>query len=844
MDPERLFDRGQTRVYRGEHLGAISMPLGGNGSGNIQINGQAERHIWQIFNNMDQVRIPHSFFAVRARVGGGEPVVRAMQTGAVGPFTAMKNLTFRGEYPFGWFDFQDPALPVRVSLEAFSPLIPLDAKSSAIPCAVFSLTAENTSEEAAEVSFLAAQQNAVGYFSPPTPRGKAIRDAVIKGRKFARYGKNRNEILPHPGGAALHMTAERAKDSPARGDMALAALADNVTGVASWGTLEHLAADFADDGALAGPKKTQPSRAGQTLDGALAAGFTLQPGQKKTVTFVLTWHFPGGRHGTPGWGGPGVMYANWWPNALAVAKWLAKNLPGLTAKTRLYHDSLYESNLPVWLLDRISSQAAVLRSQTCFWTKSGYFGGWEGCCRASGCCPGNCAHVWHYAQLHAHLFPRIGRLMREQELAHQKGDGGVPFRQGAQRVAFDGTCGTVLGAYREHRLSADGAWLKKHWPRVRRAMDFLIATWDRNEDGVLAGAQHNTLDGELGGSTTWLGGLYLAALGASEKMALLQGQAQLAKRYRRIRLSGEKKQDATLWNGEYYIQIPDRTPRQDYRGGCAIDQMLGQWWAHQLDLGWLYPRGRVRTALRSLLRYNFRTSFHGIPQRPRKFVADEDAGMQMICWPKGGRPRRHIRYADEVMSGFEYSAAAAMVQAGLLAEGFTVVRAASNRYDGRLRTQLAGDLRGGRSAWGYSGNPFGDDECGKFYARPLSIWSMLTACQGFIYDGPAGVIGFVPVWRPEDHRSFFTGAEGWGVFSQKRGGDKQTERIELRYGRLTVRSLVFAPPDGAKVAKVAVTTGGGKVEAKHTLDAGRLTISLAKPVTLQAGEEITVVIEL
>jgi len=840
-DPKLLFARGQTRVYRGEHLGAISMPIGGNGSGCIQIDGQGVLRIWQIFNNMDQVFIPHSFLAVRAKAAGGRPIVRALQTEPRGPFAPMKSVAFRGEYPFGWYDFEDEALSVRVSLEAFSPLIPLDAKSSAAPCVVLNVTAENTGAKPADVTLLASQQNAVGYTAMPTPRGKPVQDARILGRKHSRYGANRNEVVEQGEAMVLHMTADIPRENVAYGDMALAVLGDRVSATASWDTLATLAADLADNGMLTGPDKTAPSPAGRTVDGALASSFTLKPGRKLTVTFLLTWHFPNAHNGTRGWGGNGNMYANWWPNAKAVAKWLAENLPALTRKTRLYHDCLYESNLPVWLLDRISSQAAVLRSRTCFWAKSGYFGGWEGCNRASGCCFGNCSHVWHYAQQHARLFPEIGRRMREQELSHQKDDGGIPFRQGNPKVAFDGTCGTVLGAYREHRLSANGAWLKKHWPRVRKAMDFLIKTWDADGDGVLAGAQHNTLDGELGGSTTWLGGMYLASLAASERMAILQGQDDVAKRYRKIRLSGETKQDTTLWNGEYYIQLPDPQRRQDYNNGCAIDQMLGQWWAHELDLGWLYPPERVRTALQALLKHNFRMDFRGVPQRPRKFVADEDAGLQMICWPKGDRPPNHIRYADEVMSGFEYSAAAAMVQAGLLTEGFAVVKAAYDRYDGRLRTALAGDLKGGRSAWGYSGNPFGDDECGKFYARPMSIWSMLTASQGFIYDGPAGVIGFRPLWKPEDHRSFFTAAEGWGVFTQTRAGGKQTERIDVRDGTLTASTLVFAP-DGA-VSDVTVTAAGREVKATHTLEDGRLTVSLGKGVTVEAGQSIEVIIK-
>ena len=52
-------------------------------------------------------------------------------------------------------------------------------------------------------------------------------------------------------------------------------------------------------------------------------------------------------------------------------------------------------------------------------------------------------------------------------------------------------------------------------------------------------------------------------------------------------------QDKALFNGEYFIQVPDSTPREDYLTGCYIDQMLGQWWALQVDLGWLYPPEHV-----------------------------------------------------------------------------------------------------------------------------------------------------------------------------------------------------------------------------------------------------------
>ncbi len=770
LTDERLFARGEPRVYKGESLGAIRLPVGGIGAGSIQMDGKATRPVWQIFNNMNQMAVPDSFFGIR--INGEKPILKALQTEAAGPFAAMKSLTFRGEYPFGWYDFDDPGLPVKVSLETFNPLIPLNTRDSAIPCAIYNITVKNPTDKPVEVTVHAQQRNAV----------------ATEGQKTSLRRTERATILD--------MTGTKP------GSMALAVLGR-----------------------------------GDVFDGGLVSDLTLAPGASRTVTFILAWHFPVGRHGQGGWGGEGNMYESWWPNAGAVADDVAARIEELTKLTRLYHDTLYETNLPYWLLDRLSSQLVVLRCQTTFWTKAGYFGGWEGCCPESGCCNGNCNHVWQYAQSHARLFPEIGRIMREQELRFMAPNGAIPHRQPASHPAFDGQCGGILGAYREHLCSADGTWLAKHWPAVKKAMDFLIASHDKDEDGVLAGPQWNTLDCNTGGNTSWLGTLYLAALAASEKMALLQNDAEAAARYRKVRESGSKRQDETLFNGDYYIQIPDAQPHRDYHDGCHIDQLLGQWWAHQLDLGWLYPPDHCAKAMGALFQHNFRTNFRGVPQAPRKFVADADAGLQMICWPKANRPPNHTIYADEVMSGFEYSAVAMMLYAGRVKEGFAVVRSAADRYDGRLRTGLTG---GGTSSWGHSGNPFGDDECGKFYARTMSIWSLLLACQGFIYDGPAGLIGFRPLWKPEDHASFWSGAEGWGLFTQKREAARQTERIEVRHGKLQVRSLVFELPKGAKPSKLAVTLADKPLESTHELKGERLTVTLPARATVGAGEALSV----
>ncbi len=831
MNEERLFARGERRVYEGDHLGAISMPIGGIAAGPIQINGQARRHIWQIFKNYKAIDLPHSFFAVRAKAAGQPTVVRALQTVKEGPFEAMKSLKFSGEYPFGWFTFEDPVLPVAVSMECFSPLIPLNEKDSAIPSAIFNLTAENKGSEPVEVSFLGTQQNAVG----------ADAKQAITGRTSPAYGGNVNQVLREPGATLLHLTTNKPKDAANFGDMALAVLDQNASATATWETHENLHAEFAESGKVSGDESSGPSPAGQTLDGALAVPFTLMPGEKRTVTFILAWHFP--NVALPE-GHVGNMYANWWPDAAAVARDVSKRLDTLSAQTHLYNKTLYSTNLPYWLLDRISSQVAILSAMTCSWSKDGFFYAWEGVIPDNGSCNGNATHVWGYSQAHARLFPAIGRKMREEDAANVRPEGMLPVRFCLNFPAFDGQCAFVMSSYREHLISNDGEWLKKHWPTVKRAMDYTIARWDaptdsetegKNNgipDGMLTGPQH-AMDGDQGGTTSWLGSMYLGALAAAAQMADLQGDAASAARYRAILANGKANQDKALFNGEYYIQVPDATPHQDYGNGCYIDQMLGQWWALQINCGWIYPQEHVRSAMAALFKHNFRANFHGIPQIPRKYVDEPDAGMQQCTWPRGDRLGSHMKgeigYADEVMSGFEYAAAAMMMKSGLLKEPFTVLRAAADRYDGRLRTNLS---TWEYASWGYSGNPFGDDEAGKFYARAMAIWSTLLASQGFSYDGPAQSIAFAPVWKPEDHQSFFTAAEGWGTFSQKITGGTMEAKLAVKFGKVPLKTIALV----THATKVSASLAGKPVPASITTTDGLAVISL--DVTIEAGQEL------
>ena len=164
-----------------------------------------------------------------------------------------------------------------------------------------------------------------------------------------------------------------------------------------------------------------------------------------------------------------------------------------------------------------------------------------------------------------------------------------------------------------------------------------------------------------------------------------------------------------------------------------------------------------------------------------------------------------------------------------------VIKIIFDRYNGRLRTEGVSSVKNG--PWGYSGNPFGDDECGKFYGRSLSVWSALLALQGFKYDGPAGRIGFAPVLTPENHKSFFTAAEGYGLYFQTLEGNSLKASIDLKEGQLRLTQVDLASPGGKSVQ---VMLDGKALEADSGAKDGTLRIALKKPLILKAGQKLDI----
>ncbi|HIJ53765.1 MAG TPA: hypothetical protein HPP66_11510 [Planctomycetes bacterium] len=543
----------------------------------------------------------------------------------------------------------------------------------------------------------------------------------------------------------------------------------------------------------------------------------LAPGAKRTFTFVLAWFFPNHQNGHE--------YANRFNSASEVAHYVLDNYKRLAGDTRKWHKTFYEdSTLPRWLLFRLHSTVCNLATGTCQWWKNGRFWAWEGV----GCCAGTCTHVWNYAHAPARLFPELERRAREMQDFGEGFDsksGLVGFRSN-RAYAADGQCGTILKAYREHLMSADNAFLKRNWPRIKKALVFSIER-DGNDDGLIEISQHNTYDINFEGANTFVGSLYLAALRAGEEMAKDMGDDDFAKRCRKIFESGKRLSIERLWNGEYFIQQVDlkKYPKHQYEKGCLSDQLFGQGWAHLLGLGYIYPPQNVEKALQSVFKYNWSPDiwpYNDAHKPERWFARPGEPGLFTCTWPKSPYIAEGVRYKNEIWTGIEYQAAGHMVWEGMLREALAICYGIQQRYHPAKH------------------NPFNEVECGDHYARAMASWGVYAALAGYEYHGPKGHFGFAPRITPDNFRAAFTCAEGWGTFAQKRDSKAQREEIEVRWGRLRLKSLAFAVPENLRKVKVLVKAAGRPVKIDYSLKDGRLDIILKKELVLSENQTLEV----
>lgn len=328
-------DLAYPRVFTGRQLQMLAFPLGGVGAGSISLGGRGQLRDWEIFNRPEKGKSPaYAFPSIWVR-NGGEPVARVLEARIQPPYEGpsglgsnnvpglprLKSCTFTGEFPVAQIAFQDARLPVRVSLDAFTPFIPLEADDSGLPVAILRYRVSNTGTKTATVSIAYSIDNPVGT------QGRT--------NQFRKSERVQGLFMQNP---------FLAKTDPFAGSFALTALdtsGAHVTYVTGWegggrwkvGPLSFWD-DFSSDGDL-GPDVPLRDNVG-----SLCIKRDVAPRTEAQYTFLLSWHFPNRTSERCSWTAPkgherdviGNHYCTRFRDAWDAAEYICRPPPG-TGKT-------------------------------------------------------------------------------------------------------------------------------------------------------------------------------------------------------------------------------------------------------------------------------------------------------------------------------------------------------------------------------------------------------------------------------------------------------------------------------------------------------------------------------
>ena len=109
--------------------------------------------------------------------------------------------------------------------------------------------------------------------------------------------------------------------------------------------------------------------------------------------------------------------------------------------------------------------------------------------------------------------------------------------------------------------------------------------------------------------------------------------------------------------------------------------------------------------------------------------------------------------------------------------------------------------------------------------------------------GRRAIWRFAPRLTPENFRAAFTDGRRLGhAFASSATSTAQRETLELKWGKLRLRSLAFELPGNAPPKSVRVTLNDVEVQSKHHMEGNRAIIELTSETILQAGGQLKIAI--
>lgn len=781
------------------------------------------------------------------------------------------SIDFEGRFPVARYAYRDLG-DLELRMEAYSSFDTTDEseeyRNSALPLALFELTARNTGAGRTPVTLAFSWQNLSG----------------IGG--YAGTPINRPDPTPpvyrtDDGGPGLWFAhAPRADVDPRTlGDHSLRVRCDRPAAIsfhAGW-ELELDGSDvwspLSDAGRLADVE-------GAGRGGALAATFELEAGTTGTVLFALAWSMPHLLAAELRWdhlvrpsSAPpppsdidrrdyGHVYQRWFADSWETAGHGLANAAAIRQRVADWHAALDRSSLPAPMATALSNDLCAFVSAT-WYTRDGSYAMNEsptdmnGCMgtldqRGAGCgavatlLPGlDRSELAMFArdQIRADgddrrfgphhdtrtggwgvLLDRAGAILHDVGWDHLEG-GRLGDRKWSSAHWPELTSLFVLQGYQHALLTGDVEWLESLYPRMKEALRFQVRL-DQDGCGVadLWGPASCTYDTELYpyfGASSYTTGLFLAALAVLRLVAAERGDGETVAWSDEHAARATRVMEEHLWDEEegYYISwwkrgvdgVPDRRSPNS-----QVSQLAGAWWADILGVAPIVDADRRRRALEAVYRMNVEP-VSGCP-------ADEAS-------PDG-------TYLQSMAALVVPHYGANAIAAGLPDLGWEAIR---RIY--RVRYEIDRSPWDSPLQWSGPGNE--EPQWGRWYMSNPSSWYLPMALAGVRIDRLRGRLSIEPSWPTTwgdvlDMPVFLPGVRLRVRADRRHGAASVSLEVEsIPGGPIRLDQVSVRLPGGARGSAARAEVGGGGQSRLEPSDDGWLHLD-SPSVLARVGDGLRV----
>ncbi len=668
------------------------MPVGSLGSGKMEINSQGLINAITIQNNWSRPIAGDSVypgvlgyhFGFYYNDGRSKKAV-LLQTVPVLDIPLIDKIDSVGNFPESTLRYQLANVPVEISLRFFSPWVPGNAQSSSLPTAFFEFSVKNLSAKKVEVGLLFIGRNTVGDWCV------GRKNTVSQTTSALNVHFSNQDPSPErdPLNGEIIWSFEKKGWS-----LSFEECWNSVTKNFSYNA-QNIRLDawdfFAKNGSLTNTPNS-PVAPGENREycSAVSAKATLKPGESKALPFSASWRF--GNHAF------GHRYEKDFKSATQISEASTKNRAVLDQKQRRFSELVKSLPFPDWFCDALLTNLAPFVASS-WYTRDRRFAFYE----APQVCPLlGTLDVGFYGSIPlSYFFPELASSQTTQFAKAQQKDGYVPHDLGRNRLDCPSNGTTfyfwkdlnpkfVLMAYRDTLWSGDERFLKFVYPHAKKALEWSLA---QDHDGNLLPdheGQDQTFDlWDMKGTNAYTGGIFLAALLAGEKMALLRRDGTAAKKFRSTFEQAKKNFETELWNGKYFGSV------------CSLSQLNGQWYSRLLGLEPIAQTAKILKALETIGVLNAKSS---------------RVGLINAALPDG-RPDQSNDHARNVWPGMNYAYIALALAEGLPLKN--LLKPAKGIWDNVTSKQ--------KSPWNQADTmdaKTGAYVFGDFYYRNMAIWSI------------------------------------------------------------------------------------------------------------------------